>query len=189
MPFKSLRFIEIIILSCVALFVAGSLSAADSGMYIGASVGKASFEYKDFEEDFQDNFKGDDNGYKIFLGYRFGNFVAAEAGYVDLGSISDTVEDIDIEVQTKAWDAFALGILPLGPVDIFAKAGVISWNADYKAAIDDFTGGSESGTDMAYGVGVALNLGALAVRVEYERFDIADTEEVFMFTGGITWLF
>jgi len=187
----TLRSVFIMTLVVAVLAGAGTASAAESGLYLGALAGKASFEYKDFEDDFEDNFKGDDTGYKLFLGYRFGSFVAAEVGYVDLGSAEDTVLGVDVGLETTAWDASVLGILPIGPFDLFAKAGVISWDAEFDAAFDGVSFGSlsDSGTDMAYGVGAAMNFGALAVRLEYERFDIADSENVFMFTGGITWFF
>ncbi len=54
------------------------------------------------------------------------------------------------------------------------------------AAIDS---DSDSGTDAAYGLGVALRLGKVALRAEGEQFKIADADDVYMFSVGATFTF
>jgi hypothetical protein len=48
---------------------------------------------------------------------------------------------------------------------------------------------SESGTDAAYGIGVALRLGKVAIRAEGEQFKIADADDVYLFSNGVTFTF
>jgi hypothetical protein len=184
-------------LLCVMVIMAATVipaSAADNGFYLGASIGGSSIDVSDFDEELGDlDFSDGDAAYKLFAGYRLMSFFGVEAGYVDLGSPSDTVgdmNDINVKIGVKGWDAFAVGFLPIGPVDIFAKVGLISWDADIRAAFDDLEeDDSDSGTDATWGLGVALRLGSFAVRAEAERFEIEDADKVYMFSVGGTFTF
>jgi hypothetical protein len=67
---------------------------------------------------------------------------------------------------------------------------VVSWDADIRAVLNEVTdSNSDSGTDAAYGIGVALRLGKVALRAEGEQFDIGDAEDVYMFSAGATFTF
>jgi hypothetical protein len=81
-------------------------------------------------------------------------------------------------------------MLPIGPVDLFAKVGVVSWDGDIRAVLDDvIDNDSDSGTDAAYGIGVALRLGGVSLRAEGEQFNIAEADDVYMFSVGATFTF
>jgi len=167
-------------------------AAADNGFYLGASIGGSSIKVSDFDDELGDlNFSDGDFAYKLFAGYRLMSFLGVEAGYVDLGSPSDAVgDDINVKIGVDGWDAFAVGFLPIGPVDVFAKLGLISWDANIRAAFENIVEhDSDSGTDVAWGLGVALRLGSLAVRAEGERFELGDADEVYMFSVGATFTF
>jgi len=168
--------------------------AADNGFYIGASIGGSSLDISDFDDELGDiDFSDGDTAYKLFAGYRVLSFLAVEAGYVDFGDPSDVIgglEAVDVQVSLTGWDAFAVGILPIGPVDIFAKVGVISWDADIRAALDDLVDSdSDSGTDAAWGLGVALRLGSFAIRVEGEQFDVDGADNLYLVSAGATFTF
>jgi hypothetical protein len=183
---------SILCLMAILAAVAIPAAAADNGLYIGASIGGSSIEVSDFDDELGNpNFSDGDFAYKLFAGYRLMSFLGVEAGYVDLGSPSDAVgDDINVKIGVDGWDAFAVGYLPIGPVDLFAKVGLISWDADIRAAFEDIVEhDSDSGTDAVWGLGVALRLGSLAVRAEGERFEIADADEVYMFSVGATFTF
>ena len=175
----------------VALALAVPTEAADKGLYVGGSIGGSSIDIRDFDEELGNlRFSDGDTAFKIFAGYRFLSVLAVEASYVDLGSPSDTIDngDTTVEIGVQGWDALAVGILPLGPVDVFGKLGIVSWNADITAAVEDVSR-SDNGTDLAYGVGMALRLSSIAVRVETERFEIDNAESVYLFTVGATFTF
>jgi hypothetical protein len=70
-------------------------------------------------------------------------------------------------------------ILPLGPIDLYGKAGAMNWSAD--TTIGGSTT-SNSGTDVFYGVGVGFYIWKLGLRAEYERFQIKDIDRVDLFS-------
>jgi hypothetical protein len=169
-------------------------TAADNGFYVGGSIGGSSLDVRDFDEELGDlDFSDGATAYKLFAGYRLMSYLAVEAGYIDFGEPSDTLGDlgeIDVEIGVTGWDAFALGILPIGPVDLFGKFGFISWDADIRAAIEELVDrDSDSGTDTAWGLGVALRLGSLAIRVEGEQFDVEGADDLYLFSAGVTFTF
>jgi len=159
--------------------------AADNGVYLGASVGYASlnegFEGEDFD--------GSATGFKGILGWRFLDWLAVEANYVDFGSMDDDVFGEEVGIDTNGVSLSALAFLPVGPVDLFARVGIIDWSTDIE--IDDFEDiedFGDSGTDFAWGAGVQFRLGSLALRAEYESFDLGGTN-VNMVSAGLTWTF
>ena len=185
-------------LCLMAILVAAAVpaSAIENGFYIGGSIGGSSIEVRDFDDELGNlRFSDGDTAYKLFAGFRFLNFLAVEAGYVDLGNPADIVGNVDgnpieVEFGVQGWDAFAVGLLPIGPVDLSAKLGVVSWDADIRAVLGDVIDeDSDSGTDAAYGLGLALRLGKVTLRVEGEQFDIGDADEVYMFSVGATFTF
>ena len=111
---------------------------------------------------------------------------AIEAAYVDLGSQSWTVLGETFELDAKAISAFGVAGLDYGLFGFFAKAGLVSWDADIAVAgLQD----SDSGSDPAYGLGFRLMFSSVEVRAEYEVFDIADTDSVDMLSLGVLWRF
>jgi hypothetical protein len=69
-----------------------------------------------------------------------------------------------------------VGTLPLGPVELFGRVGVMFYdveiNTDNGPLID------ESGEDAVYGVGIGLTvLERLALRLEYEQVDIEEFDD------------
>ncbi len=157
------------------LFTLAACSPAFAGLYVGASYGNTTLKVE--EPGF--SFDADDPSYKVFGGFRFLKFLGAEVSYVDLGSPNDG----SVTIETKGWTAYAVGVLPLGPFSLFAKVGAI-------AADSEITGGlDESSTDTAYGVGAEFSFSKIAIRAEYEMFDIEDTDDVYMISLGAAWRF
>jgi hypothetical protein len=158
--------------------------AADNGFYVGAGVGQG---YVKVDDVALDNFDGDDTGYKLIAGFRVFKMFGLEANYVDLGSAKDNVSGVNVKADTKGFDAFAMGYLPIPVVDIFAKVGVISWDQDFD--FSNIASADGSGTDLAYGLGVGFAFGSAAIRAEWERFEIPHTDSVDMISASFTWTF
>jgi hypothetical protein len=185
----------------VLVGVAATSQAADveTGFYVGGSVGRSRLSVADFyqgDENFR--FTDDDFGYKVFGGWRPLAFFAVEAAWVDPGGFNarehETVTgDIHFRTTLSAFDGFAVGLLPIGPLEFFGKVGAIAWNSETKIEIEatdeDAIEVSDSGTDVAYGIGVGFRAPKATVRVEYEWFDIGGDDGISMITVGAAYRF
>jgi len=169
------------LLSLVAALAVTSLpaAAADNGVYIGGSVGLAGVDIGELD------YNSDATGFKAIVGWRFIDWLSVEGGYVDFGSGDDDVLGETIETDASGLTLSAVGFLPIGPVDLFGKIGVIDWEADLSDGVDSF---GADGTDVAYGLGAQFRLGSLALRGEYELFDF-DGVDVDLLSVGFTWTF
>src|SRR5215203_3830141 len=133
-PRRVIMRISIIFGSAVTLgLCAAPVMAADNGIYLGASVGQSSvsFDERVAGEDF--SFDAESTGYKAIAGWRFLDWLAVEGNYVDLGSGDDKVAGQQFETSVDGISVSAVGFLPIGPVDVFARVGAINWNADVSA--------------------------------------------------------
>ena len=185
--FKSLNR-SLAALVAASLLVLSGTAMADSGFYVGGSVGNTTLE-----ADFQDpvfTFDESDFSWKAYGGFNFDLPVinlGIEGGYRDLGGPSATFASETYGIDVTAWDAFGVAGFNLGPVNVFGKLGFISWDADVTVA--GFDVGSDDGTDTAYGVGASFNLGSLQLRAEYEMFDVSDVEDLYMLSAGFVYTF
>jgi hypothetical protein len=125
--------------------------------------------------------------WKAFVGVKPLPFLGAEANYMDLGSKSGFRAG---HLGAHAFSAFALGFvpLPLPFIDVFGKAGAARWNltGDTNSslfALDDH------GTDFAWGGGAQARFGALGLRLEYEQFNVRNTDGVKAVSFDVAWHF
>jgi hypothetical protein len=124
----------------------------------------------------------------VILGWRPLDWLAVEGNYVDLGSADDDVLGEKVESDIDGIALSAVGFLPVGPVDVFARVGVIDWDAEIAVPDLDFRA-KDDGTDLAYGVGTQFRVWGLSLRAEYERFDIGEADKVDMLSVGLTYTF
>lgn len=155
--------------------------AADNGIYLGAGFTKAKVD------GFAPLLDFDDESFKIIAGFRPLDSFGVELNYIDLGSDSVTVGPLTIDGQSKAYAAFAVGYLPLAPIDLYAKAGLARWETETTGT--SFGRLKDDGTEFAWGAGVQARLGSLAVRLEYESFDVGSSARSELVTLGATWTF
>jgi hypothetical protein len=181
---------SITLLAAGFILLATAESRADSGFYIGGSVGQAGIELDDSDPVQPIDFDEDDFAWKGFAGYNFDLAVVElglEIGYVNLGNPSADVLGSSVEIETDGLDAFGVIGVALGPIGVFGKYGVISWDAE--GTIDGLPAFDEDGSDPAYGLGAKFGLGSLDIRIEYEVFDIEDADDVSMISAGLVWTF
>jgi OOP family OmpA-OmpF porin len=171
----------------LSLFGLPALSA-DNGIYLGASLGQSGVSVDETFAGENFSFDTDSTGFKAIAGWRFLDALAVETNYVDLGSGDDRVGGETIKTDVNGVSLSAVGFLPVGPVDLFARIGVINWNADVEIPSLDASL-SDDGTDLTYGVGAQFRVWSLSLRAEYERFDISDADTVDMVSLGVTWTF
>jgi opacity protein-like surface antigen len=169
-------------------FISLPAVAADNGFYLGASVGQSGVEVDEVVGGFDLNYDSSATAYKLIAGWRFLDWLAVEGDYIDLGSGEDKVSGDKVEIDVSGVSLSAVGFLPVGPVDLFARVGAVNWDAD--VSVDGFdAGGSTDGTDFTYGAGVQFRVWSLGIRAEYEVFDIEDADNVDLLSVGVTWTF
>lgn len=167
--------------SCLLFLATG---AAADGLSVGASYGYANI--KDTESGF--SFDAADTGYKFFGNYMFTNGFGIEGGYIEFGEPDDDFLGQVARIEAEAWSLYGVGALGLSEsFDLFAKAGVVSWEAD--SLLDGMPVGTDDGEDLALGIGARFGLGALGLRTEFEWFDVEDADAVWMASVGLEFRF
>lgn len=195
--FRALR------LTCLLLLgFASPAILAQSSWYVGASIGQSVIDATSGEVErgflVDDGFVASgttldksDTGGKAYLGHRFNRFLAAEAGYLDLGKASFNTTIVSappgttpappfpIHATAKADGLFLSGLVHLPLTDsfsFFAKAGLLRWEAEFTERIAG-TGitrvsRNERNTDAAYGLGLQWQFTQLVgARAEWERLE------------------
>ncbi|MGH8261479.1 MAG: hypothetical protein ACREUG_17500 [Steroidobacteraceae bacterium] len=167
-------------------------TAADTGIYVGAGYVRAQVNNVFGTTNY--NFKIDDNAWKAILGIRPLPFLAVEANYVDLGHQSQGLlggNGPTGHADARAFDLFGVGLLPVGLFDLYAKAGLARWQLS-----GNFTGSNGSllaldrhGTNFAWGAGAQAHFGPLGLRLEYEHFQMPDTDGARLYTAAVTFTF
>ncbi len=170
-------------------FLAASLGlahtslAGDNGLYLGASVGSVeSTVNADVAKGLANDFDGDDAAYKVILGVRPIDWLAAEVNYLDLGKPDSAVFASD----TTGVSGSAVLIATIIPsIEVFAKAGVVNWKSKITSGTSKLF--DRDGTDPVYGGGLMVNVLSLTIRAEYEHFDIDEGSN--LLSLGLTWTF
>lgn len=168
-------------------FIAALLCAAapaDNFLYLGAGISKDRLsEITDSGAVFSDIHN---TSWKVLAGFRPISVVSAEVDYLDLGSQSGTFlsHNGNGNANAKAFAAYGVGYLP-NPVpflDLFGKVGLARWQLDGNGtasvpqgtALSIFSF-SKRGTEFAWGVGAGVHISNIGARLEYESFNIPNT--------------
>lgn len=173
----NMKKIAVTLLGLAALI---SSSAWAEGLSLGASVGYVNVE--DNEPGF--DFEANDTGYKLFANYEFSSRLAIEGGYIDFGKPTDSFQGLSGQIDASGWNLYGVGNLPLSDgVDLFAKAGIVNWNAD--SIIDGVQVDNADGNDLALGFGARWKATeSLGIRAEADWFDIDEADSVWMASIG-----
>lgn len=185
----------------LALIAAPALAQDDDGrignvegFYLGGGVGDFSSAVDEIDnlDDVDDvgiDFSDGDNAVKVFGGWRFNRFLAFQADFVDFGEASGAVTTSTrgtSDVQGLA--PSIVGTLPLGPVELFGRVGVMFYEVDL-----NLTGGriiDERGEDAVWSAGVGIDVAErLNLRLEYEEIDIEELDEADALWLNVAWKF
>jgi hypothetical protein len=129
-----------------------------------------------------------------------------EVSYRDLGTVGHSERRptfSSYRFEQRGVDAFAVFFYEIAIFDLFAKAGVIRWDLDgYGVTLPGPGPGSppasrvevsDDGIDFGLGVGAQVRFRSLAVRLEYERFEVDSFDGLLrkprMVSLGLTWTF
>lgn len=180
------------IAAATLIAVCGTMSAQaqenEQGFYVGGGVGQFNVQIDDIDD--TDNaierLDDDDTAWKLFGGYRFNPHISLELAYIDFGGASDTTtaggSSGDYSVELSGLAPYIIGTMPLGPVELFAKAGYYFYDVEIDADLDDLGGdvfqSKDSNEDFLYGFGVGMTFFEhLNARLEYEKIDADDIDD------------
>lgn len=177
------------------VILAATAARGETGPYVGGSVGQTQVDVVPGR--IGPGLVIDDEGdsaWKIYFGYELPGPLAVEGGYRDLGRVTDQDGLTTVTSESDGVDAFLLGKLPLGPVSLFAKGGVIAWDTEIRSRSRGGLGipdvrVTDDGTDFAWGFGISVRLGKFGIRGEYEEFEVDVPDDLTMLSLGLTFSF
>jgi OOP family OmpA-OmpF porin len=172
----------------------------EGGWLIGGGIGQFNLEIDDVGDlgDSITDFDSDDMSWKIFMGYRFNQYLSVEGAYVNFGEPGDDFESGgesgDYSLGLSGFAPYVVGSFPAGPVELSARIGYYFYDVEVNADLDDLGGDvfttDDSGEDVVYGVGIGMTfMDQLHTRFEYEWVDIdgVDTANAYWLTAA--WRF
>lgn len=183
------------LIAVVLLTISGNAFGGDQGIYVGGALSQSTIDANiDF---FGFGFEDEDTAYKLIVGIRPSESLAIEISYVNFGSIvfdnrAIVADGILSEYEAQAFDAFAVGFVGGPFIELFGKVGLVYSDTDIllQGGISGVNlRDSDSGADLAYGGGVQAQFASFAARLEYESFDVSGTDNLELWSLGVTWTF
>lgn len=141
----------------LAAIVLPSFASADSGLYVGASIGSSHLD-----EDFRGlNLDTDATAFRFVGGLQLGDYLGIEAGYHDFGDFAKTVDLGGLSARTElVADGWTLGGTLGAPLSeqfsLFGRAGVFFWDADVD--VDGFSINVPEDENPYYGAGARYDV-------------------------------
>ena len=185
-----MRFLVISLMLVSASLASISTAAAES--YVGFGVGSASYK-ADLSSLGGGSLDDDGTGTKLYIGYLFNKYFAAEANAYNFAEASVGAIEVSpgtfasASVSMKGFGAYAVAMYPVSKkVNLMAKLGVLNWDADLQ--VND-TRGENDGTDAAYALAASYAITKeLSVAAEWESFN-SDNPELSMLSLGFKFIF
>lgn len=171
---KTKSTLAILSLAAATAFAGSVLgqTTQESGAYLGLSVGQTK------AKDGCSGLAGTgiscddkDTAFKLFGGYQFSRYIAAEAGYTDLGKVKASAPGLSADIKSNAWELVAVGSYPIGTSG-FAPYGKLGfYRGEVKLSSNVGVSDKHTNTDLTFGVGVRYDIMRnFAVRAEWQRY-------------------
>jgi len=174
------RYIQAIQRLILVAFLLPSLANADTGLFVGASVGSSHLE-----DDFSNlNIDTDATAYRFVGGFQITDYFGIEAGYHNFGDFSETIDLGQAlsrtEITADGWTLGGTLGLPLNEqISLYGRAGVFFWDADVE--VNGFSIDVPEDENSYYGGGakidVTQNLSLLGDWTRYE-LDTIDSDVI-----------
>ena len=160
-------------------------SMAETNAYVSLLLGNSNQDESQFRSDGSFAVEDDDVSVGIRFGYQFGDYLAAEIGYIDYGQVQANITDTTTsDVINDRFDTYAVNLgvkanytFERSGLSFNARVGIAQWN--YR---DDFTRTvssplsettNDDGTDVYYGVGMEYDVSeAISIGLEYHLLEI-----------------
>src|SRR5262245_49001942 len=193
------RMIAVAALAVLGVGQALAQEENERGFYVGGGVGQSNIELDGLDgiDEAIEDLDADDTSWKAFVGYRLNPYLSFEAAYLDFGRPRDdftaTGSSGDYTVELSGFAPYIVGTLPVGPVELSARAGYYIYDLETSVDIDDLGGdvftSDDSGEDFVYGVGLGLTMFEhLNARLEYEIVDLPGADANAFWLSG-SWRF
>lgn len=176
----------------VVVFVTSTTLSAEP--YVGIGIGSASYQVE-LAAFGGGQFDDDGTGTKLYGGYAFNKYFAAEATVYNFAEASVGALEtspgsgtfVSATASMKGIGAYAVGLYPVSKnINLIAKAGFLRWDADLSVNNNSVT---NDGTDVAYALAVSYAFSKeLLLTAEWESFN-SDNPEVTMFSLGFRFNF
>lgn len=168
--YKHCASMGVLVFAALASAASQAADGDGNGGYVGVGAGQAKTEIDGLIDD-------NATAFKIFGGWTFNRYIAAEAGYFDGGDAGRTAGAQRLEVEANGFYAAVLGSLPLGErFSLFARSGYAYYEvtASLQAPGVDLSESDENGS-LLYGAGASAQLtDSLGLRLEFEALDVSD---------------
>jgi hypothetical protein len=79
-------------------------------------------------------------------------------------------------------------MIPIGPIDLFAKGGVAKWYADSDSSLESIDL-DEDDTDFIWGAGIAFRIKSFSIRLEYEEIESDYHSRLGVVSTGLSYTF
>lgn len=160
---------------CGVLIVGTAAADENSGLYLGAGFGDFSTEIRDVG-DVDLDFDEDSDAKRVFAGWRFNRAIAVQLDYFDFGDSTAAFNLLNIQSEATGIAPSVIATLPVGPIELFARAGWLFYDLEVSTEGDRLF--DESDNDFVYGGGIGITvLERLALRAEYERIEISELDQ------------
>jgi len=173
---KTKAVIAVLGLAGAALALPAVAQVNWSSAYIGGGLGQS--KAKDGCTGFSGGSCDDsDTAFKIFGGYQFNRYIAAEIGYTDLGKTKASVGAQSLEVKASAWELSAVGSYPvMDQLSILGRLG--AYYGEGKLSSNFGAGGNKKTTNVTFGLGVQYDFTKnFGVRGEWQRYSKIKTRD------------
>jgi len=156
---------------------------ADTNVYAGAGITSA-----DVQNIEGTGFNIDNTSVKALAGLRF-SLIGAEVDYYRLGSESRNFYFGGANADAHAFAAYAVGYLPLPILDFFGKVGLDRWQLNASSTNPSLFQFSDSGTQLAWGLGAQEHFGNFLARLEYEHLAMSNTDGTRVISLDVAYAF
>jgi OOP family OmpA-OmpF porin len=180
----------------IAMLLSSISMTADAEIYVGMGIGSTSYDV-DLTALGGGSFEDSSTGTKLYTGYAFNKYFAAEfaaynfaeasVGAIDINPDPNVEDFISASASMKGAAVYAVGMYPVSKkFNLIAKLGFLSWDADLSA---NGNSGSNDGTDAAYALAASYGFTKELLAVaEWESFD-TDNPEASLLSVGFKFIF